>query len=107
MEGSGKLQVFVTSCYIVLNGTRRAELSRQRTVYPSAAIPNLWHARAVPGVHETFAFVTLGANVIAAAWGAFVWSRGIISRAFWWLLRVAQATVVVQVILGLVLLAEG
>jgi hypothetical protein len=62
---------------------------------------------AVPGVHETFAFVTLGANVIAAGWGAFVWSRGIVSRAFWWILRVAQATVVIQVIIGLALLAEG
>jgi hypothetical protein len=61
----------------------------------------------VPGVHETFAFATLGVNVIAAAWGAFVWSRGIVSRAFWWLLRVAQAAVVVQVVLGLALLAEG
>jgi hypothetical protein len=62
---------------------------------------------AVPGVHETFAFVTLGANVIAAGWGAFVWSRGIVSRAFWWILRAAQATVVIQVIIGLALLAEG
>jgi hypothetical protein len=61
----------------------------------------------VPGVHETFAFIALGANVVAAAWGAFVWSRGIPSRAFWYLLRVAQITVVVQVILGLALLAGG
>jgi len=66
-----------------------------------------WHARAVPGVHETFAFVALAANVIAAGWGAFSWWRGIVSRAFWWILRVAQATVVIQVLFGLVLLAEG
>jgi hypothetical protein len=62
---------------------------------------------AVPGVHETFAFVALGANVVAAAWGAIAWSRGNPSRAFWYFLRVAQVTVVVQVILGLVLLAGG
>jgi hypothetical protein len=68
---------------------------------------NLWHARAVPGIHETFAFVTLGANVVAAVWGVFVWSRGIPSRAFWWVLRVAQGCVIVQVIIGLALLAEG
>jgi hypothetical protein len=61
----------------------------------------------VPGIHETFAFVTLAANVVAAAWGAFVWSRGIPSRAFWWVLRVAQLSVVIQVILGLALLAGG
>jgi hypothetical protein len=61
----------------------------------------------VTHVHEVFAIVTLAANVVAAAWGAVVWSRGIPSRAFWYFLRVAQASVVVQVILGLVLLAEG
>jgi hypothetical protein len=61
----------------------------------------------VPGLHETFGFVTLGVNVLAAAFGAFVWSRGIPSRAFWYLLRAAQVTVVAQVILGLALLAEG
>ena len=59
------------------------------------------------GVHETFAIVTLAANVVAAVWGAVAWSRGIPSRAFWYMLRVAQATVVVQVIIGLALLAEG
>jgi hypothetical protein len=61
----------------------------------------------VPGVHETFAFVVLGANVVAAVWGAIAWSRGIPSRAFWYVLRVAQAAVVAQVLLGLALLAEG
>jgi hypothetical protein len=61
----------------------------------------------VPGVHETFAFVVLGANVLAAVWGAFAWSRGIPSRAFWYVLRAAQVSVVVQVIIGLALLAEG
>ena len=65
------------------------------------------YARAVPGVHETFAFVVLGANVLAAAWGAVAWSRGIPSRAFWYVLRIAQVTVVAQVIIGLILLAEG
>lgn len=55
----------------------------------------------------TFAFVTLGANVAAALWGAIAWSRGIPSRVFWYVLRVAQATVVGQVTLGGILLAEG
>ena len=58
-------------------------------------------------VHETFALVALGLNVVAATWGAVCWSRGIISSAFWYLLRVAQLSVVVQVVFGLVLLAQG
>jgi hypothetical protein len=61
----------------------------------------------VVGVHETFAIVALTANVVAAVWGAIAWSRGIPSRAFWWFLRLAQLSVVVQVVLGLVLLAQG
>jgi hypothetical protein len=58
-------------------------------------------------VHEIFAIVTLAANAVAALWGAVSWSRGIPSRAFWYFLRAAQLSVVVQVILGFVLLAEG
>jgi hypothetical protein len=58
-------------------------------------------------VHETFALVTVALNVIAATWGAVCWSRGIPSTAFWYFLRAAQLSVVVQVIFGLVLLAQG
>src|SRR5206468_3879544 len=66
-----------------------------------------WQSGAMTHVHEVFAICTLAANVVAAVWGAVAWSRGIPSRAFWYFLRVAQASVVVQVILGFVLLAEG
>ena len=59
------------------------------------------------GAHETLAFVTLGANAVAALWGAFVWWRAIPSRVFWYLLRAAQTTVVIQVVLGLIVLAGG
>jgi hypothetical protein len=58
-------------------------------------------------VHETFALVALALNVVAATWGAVCWSRGIPSTAFWYALRVAQLSVVVQVGFGLVLLAQG
>ena len=58
-------------------------------------------------VHETFAIVALAANGIAAAWGAIAWSRGIPSHWFWYALRVAQLSVVVQVVIGFALLAEG
>lgn len=49
----------------------------------------------------------LAANAAAAGWGAAAWLRKDPSTAFWPLLRVAQAVVVVQVVLGLLLLARG
>jgi hypothetical protein len=51
----------------------------------------------------------LASNAIAAGWGATAWLRkdARASIAFWPLLRVAQATVVVQAVVGLVLLARG
>ena len=73
----------------------------------SGIAASFWHARAVTGAHQTLGFVALAANAVAAAWGAFAWSRGIPSRVFWYLLRVAQLTVVVEVVLGGVLLVDG
>ena len=51
----------------------------------------------------------LVSNAVAAAWGAIGWLRkdARASLAFWPLLRVAQATVVIQVVLGFLLLARG
>jgi hypothetical protein len=49
----------------------------------------------------------LVSNALVAGWGALAWWRGIPSVWFWYLLRVAQAIVVTQVVLGLLLLAEG
>ena len=51
----------------------------------------------------------LASNAVAAGWGAVGWLRkdARASIVFWPLLRVAQATVVVQVVLGLLLLARG
>jgi hypothetical protein len=51
----------------------------------------------------------LVANAAAAGWGAVGWLRkdARMSIAFWPLLRVAQATVVVEVIVGFILLARG
>ena len=51
----------------------------------------------------------LVANSVAAGWGAVGWLRkeAGMSIVFWPLLRVAQATVVVQVIVGFLLLARG
>jgi hypothetical protein len=51
----------------------------------------------------------LVSNAIAAGWGAVSWLRkdARASITFWPLLRVAQALVVVQVLVGLLLLARG
>jgi hypothetical protein len=51
----------------------------------------------------------LVANATAAGWGAVGWLRHDAHAAivFWPLLRVAQATVVVQAVVGLLLLARG
>ena len=51
----------------------------------------------------------LATNLVAAVWGAIGWARkdARASIVFWPLLRVAQATVVVQVLIGLLLVARG
>jgi hypothetical protein len=51
----------------------------------------------------------LVSNAVAAGWGAVGWLRkdAAASLVFWPLLRVAQALVVVQVLVGLLLLARG
>jgi hypothetical protein len=49
----------------------------------------------------------LASNAVAGGWGAVAWLRKDPSVWFWSLLRIAQATVVVQVILGFLLLARG
>jgi hypothetical protein len=51
----------------------------------------------------------LAANGLAAGWGAAVWLRREPrwSIGFWPVLRVAQAVVAVQVVLGLLLVARG
>jgi hypothetical protein len=46
-------------------------------------------------------------NLLAGAWGAAAWLRDQVSVWFWYLLRVAQASVIVQVVLGVLLLVSG
>ena len=59
------------------------------------------------GFHATLGIVVMGANAVVAAWGAIAWLRSEPSVWFWYLLRVAQAVVVVQVAVGLWLLISG
>lgn len=49
----------------------------------------------------------LAANAAAGAWGAVSWLKGRPSIWFWYLLRAAQVTVAVQVVIGFLLLARG
>ncbi len=58
-------------------------------------------------VHAILGFATLAANAAAAVYGATAWFRGIASVRFWYVLRVAQGLVVLEVIDGVVLLAQG
>ncbi len=58
-------------------------------------------------VHLIVGIAVLASNLMAGAWGAVAWLRREPSVIFWYLLRAAQATVVVQVLLGMALLAGG
>ena len=59
------------------------------------------------GFHAALGIAVLAANAVAGVWGAVAWIRKEPSVVFWPLLRVAQAVVVVQVVVGLLLLARG
>lgn len=76
---------------------------RKRKTRPSEAafIP------AVTDVHLVIGISVLASNLVAGAWGAWAWLREQPSVAFWYLLRIAQASVVCQVIAGTILLISG
>ena len=59
------------------------------------------------GVHAAVGIAVLATNLVAGAWGGIAWMRKAPSVAFWYLLRVAQATVIAEVLLGLLLIAQG
>ena len=61
------------------------------------------------GFHAVVGIAVLASNLVAAAWGALGWARkdARASIVFWPLLRVAQAAVVVEAIVGLLLVARG
>lgn len=57
--------------------------------------------------HAVVGFSVLAFNALAGGWGAVAWLRRSPSVLFWYLLRVAQGVVVVQVVLGFLLFARG
>ena len=59
------------------------------------------------GIHAAIGIGVLATNALAAGWGAVAWTRKDPSVIFWSLLRVAQAFVVVEALVGLLLLARG
>ncbi|MEA2404009.1 MAG: hypothetical protein QOE08_656 [Thermoleophilaceae bacterium] len=59
------------------------------------------------GIHEVLGIAVLAANLLAAVWGGVAWWRKVPSIAFWPILRVAQATVIAEVVLGGILWATG
>jgi hypothetical protein len=61
----------------------------------------------VTSVHVGLGVAVLATNGLAGAWGGIAWLRHIPSTVFWYLLRVAQAVVVLQVAVGLALILTG
>jgi len=58
-------------------------------------------------IHMTVGIGVIATNLIAGAWGGIAWLRKDPSVIFWYLLRTAQLVLVVQVALGVILLASG
>jgi hypothetical protein len=58
-------------------------------------------------LHLIAAIAVLATNAAAGIWGAASWYRRRPSVGFWYLLRVAQVAVVVQIAIGGLLLLEG
>jgi hypothetical protein len=58
-------------------------------------------------VHMIAGIAVLATNFAAGAWGGLAWYLRRPSVGFWYLLRVAQVTVVAQIGLGAILLLDG
>jgi hypothetical protein len=58
-------------------------------------------------LHLVVGVAVLVLNLAAGLWGGVAWLTNRASLAFWYVLRAAQATVIVQVVLGVLLLALG
>jgi ABC-type phosphate transport system auxiliary subunit len=58
-------------------------------------------------VHLVVGVALIGLNLLAAAWGGVAWLRGRASISFWYMLRAAQVSVFIQVMLGALLVVTG
>jgi hypothetical protein len=61
----------------------------------------------VPEVHLVVGVCLLAANLVAGVWGGLDWLQRRPSPGFWYALRIAQATVILQALLGLALVFTG
>ena len=59
------------------------------------------------GLHIACGAALIAANFLAGAWGGVAWIRSHPSIGFWYALRIAQVTVVIQAMLGLILVFGG
>jgi hypothetical protein len=58
-------------------------------------------------VHLVVGVSLIGLNLLAAVWGGIAWLRDRASIAFWYILRSAQVSVFIQVMLGSLLVVTG
>jgi hypothetical protein len=61
----------------------------------------------VPEVHLVVGVTLIAANLIAGLWGGYNWLERRFSEGFWVSVRIAQATVLAQALLGLSLAFSG
>ena len=61
----------------------------------------------MPEVHLVVGVVLIAANLVAGVWGGIEWLERRPSAGFWYALRIAQATVILQALLGLSLAFNG
>src|SRR6266481_5999705 len=66
----------------------------------------VWRLR-VKDVHMVVGIVTIALNAVACVYGAWCWWRAHAGPWFWRVLRAAQASVVIQVALGGILVLTG
>lgn len=58
-------------------------------------------------VHVAIGVIAIALNAIAAVWGGWCWWRSRSDERFWWVLRAAQVSVVVEAVVGGVLILIG
>lgn len=61
----------------------------------------------MPEVHLVVGVALIAANLVAGVWGGYSWLERRPSAGFWYALRIAQATVILQTLLGLTLAFSG
>jgi hypothetical protein len=58
-------------------------------------------------IHVWTGIAVIATNLLAGLWGGLAWLRRQPSGAFWYLIRIAQAAVLVQVLVGTFLVLSG